>query len=111
MNETLSNQPERERTETQAKQFEAERIANVVGLLWEAFHKQIDGQDAADGAIDEITRICISLAERDPELGAYLVEALESHTEASMEATPAEQVRMILGMPVPDYEAGNQPKR
>jgi hypothetical protein len=105
MNEILPNKPERERIEAEAKQFEAERIANIVGLMFDAFYEREDGPSAADGALDEIAGLCMSLAKRDPEMGVKLLEALGSHDVASGEPAPTDSIREALGLPVPDYVA------
>ncbi len=105
MNERLFNQPERERTETEAKQFEAACIANVVGQLYEAFRGEISGREVGDWALDDLHDLCTSLAKRDPEMGAYLLDALGSHKVASTEPDPTDAIRKVLGLPVPDYVA------
>jgi hypothetical protein len=107
MIETLSNQPEREPTEEEMKRAEATNVAEIVGYLYKGTRGTMTAEEVGDLALHEIHFLCASLAKRDPELGAYLVEALESHEVASTELDPAEQIRKIIGMPVPDYVALN----
>ena len=56
-------------------------------------------RERADVALDHITELYASLARRDPELGSYLVDALESHGVTSKEIEPLEEVRTALGLP------------
>jgi len=103
MTELPIRQPEQSENKSEAKQREAALIADTVADLWQAIHGDISHKVAVEVTLDRITDLCELLAKRDPELGSYLVDALESHAVTSTELDPAEQVRKVLGMPIPDY--------
>jgi len=102
MNEFLTNQPERERTESEVKQAEADNIAEILGNLYEAAQGEITAEDAWDWSHTALYELIHSLAKRDSELGALIVNTIESHQHASRDQGITDPLREELGLPVRD---------
>jgi hypothetical protein len=109
MSEVSQGQAEYPRSLEEAKRFEALQIARLTGVLFEMFNREVSGQDGADQALDDVYNLCESLAERDPDMGRVLIEALESSPEANREQAISDRLRELLGLP--RHEGSSLPER